>query len=427
MEHSKGPLKHSCVYQNVTHWDREGMILLNKHLHRNMRLSSQNQTKLHSRYSLVMLLMSCLLLVACNPGDLGRAVTGWTPIAFDTETSMLFSVDQDGYVKALKDNGYDGLSASWKYPPNKEDRLIGSFHPPVIHGESIFLTGANGHTYSINKSNGSLQDGGWRAPETLGVELPRLYSGIAIDEINNVGFVPDETGTLQGYKLETGKPLDWNFTAEAGIWGTPVIDENRIYFGSHDKNFYSIDIVTGELDWSFSANGAIVSQPALSEELVIFGSFDRTLYAVDKYSGTLRWSFEGANWFWAPPLINGTTIYAASMNGVLHALDHNGNHLWEYDHKEPIVSSPLMTDSGIVIVSTDGKLTLLDSTPQDIGESREKSSLELGDKNIKSPMLRHEEYVYVSSQNDKIRKLRVSSAGFNQIWCYDLEEEQFCD
>ena len=86
-----------------------------------------------------------------------------------------------------------------------------------------------------------------------------------------------------------------------------------------------------------------------------------------------------------------------------------------------------MTDSGIVIVSTDGKLTLLDSTPQDIGESREKSSLELGDKNIKSPMLRHEEYVYVSSQNDKIRKLRVSSAGFNQIWCYDLEEEQFCD
>ena len=218
------------------------MILLNKHLHRNIRLNSQNQTKLHSRYSLVMLLMSCLLLVACNPGDLGRAVTGWTPIAFDTETSMLFSVDQDGYVKALKDNGYDGLSASWKYPPNKEDRLIGSFHPPVIHGESIFLTGANGHTYSINKSNGSLQDGGWRAPETLGVELPRLYSGIAIDEINNVGFVPDETGTLQGYKLETGKPLDWNFTAEAGIWGTPVIDENRIIsLGSprHDDYFNS--------------------------------------------------------------------------------------------------------------------------------------------------------------------------------------------
>ena len=363
------------------------------------------------------------------PGDLGRAVTGWTPITLDVEDSSLISVDQRGHVRAFSQDSSNGLNLIWTYPPNKkkEDRLTGAFHPPVIRDGFVLVTGANGYVYSLNKSNGSISDGGWRAPESIGVELPRIYSGIAIDEASQLGFVPDDTGTLQGYDLNTGKPINWTFSASGPVWGTPVIEEDRIFFGSHDKNFYSINTSTGEVDWSFTTDGAIVSQATISEQLVIFGSFDRNLYAIDKYSGTLRWSFEGANWFWAPPTINGTTIYAASMNGVLHALDHNGNHLWEYDHEEPIVSPPLVTNSGIVIVSIEGKLTLLDPTPQDIGESREKSSLELGANGIKSPMIQQEEYIYVSSQNDTLRKLRVSGAGFNQIWCYDLDEEQFCD
>ena len=115
------------------------------------------------------------------------------------------------------------------------------------------------------------------------------------------------------------------------------------------------------------------------------------------------------------------------MNGTLHALDHNGNELWVYDHKEPIVSPPLITNSGIVIVSIEGKLSLLDSTPQDIGDSREKSTLELGNNGYKAPMIADNEYIYVPSQRDHLKKLRVSSAGFNEIWCYDLEEEQFCE
>lgn len=371
--------------------------------------------------------MTSIIVLGCRPGDLGRAVTGWSPITLDKESSLVIAIDQDGYVKAIQDNGYDGVNTSWKYPASKDDRLIGSFFPAVINDTSVLVTGANGHVYSLNKSNGSLSDGGWKAPETLGVELPRIYSGVAIDQENKVGFIATENGVLQGYDLANGKPLNWSFNIDSPIWGTPAVEQGRVYFGAHDKNFYSVDTSTGLVDWSYETSGAIVSQPVISEDIILFGSFDRNLYAIDKTSGALRWTFEGSNWFWAPPTISGTTIYAASMNGELYAIDHNGNSLWEYKHKEPIVSPPLITNSGIVIVSIDGKLTLLDATPQDIGEAREKSTLELGDTGVKSPMMHDEEYIYVSSQKDRLRKLRVSSSGFNQIWCYDLEEDQLCE
>ncbi len=382
--------------------------------------------------------MVCIILslgmISCMPGDLGRAVTGWSPVVYDADESLLITVDQNGYIHAFNDNGYDGLNPAWKYPQSKDDRLIGAFNPPLIHGNFVLVTGASGDIYSLNKTNRSFSDGGWRAPESLGKDLVPIYGGPAISPDGNTVYVVDvgvddngNRGQLQGYDTETGKPLDWVFTAEGPIWGTPVTEQDRIYFGSHDKNFYSVDTATGLVDWSFPTNGAVVSKPSISEQLVLFGSFDRNLYAIEKNSGVLRWTFQGPNWFWATPTISGTTIYVASMNGTLHALDHNGNELWVYDHKEPIVSSPLITNSGIVIVSIEGKLSLLDSTPQDIGDSREKSTLELGNNGYKAPMIADNEYIYVPSQRDHLKKLRVSSAGFNEIWCYDLEEEQFCE
>ena len=407
---------------------KRGTILLINIQPSHLKFPSRHRCSQLRILSICLAICAAIFLIGCNPGDLGKAVKGWTPIAMDYTTSIIYTVDQTGHVIAVQDQGFEGPKLLWSYPPGKEDNLKGSYQAPVIFEDNILVAGINGHIYSFNKTNHSLSDHGWKQPQSIGTDLPRIFTGVAVDPVNNKAYAGSDDGSMSSYELFTGKPHNWEgFQLDDKIWSTPLVHEGNLYFGAHNNNFYSVDGITGEIQWTFATDGAIPGSPIITEDLVIFGSMDRQLYALEHRTGTIRWTFEASNWFWAPPVVKGSTIYAASVDGVVHALDKNGNELWNYDHKEQIIASPAVTPSGLVIVSVDGKLTLLDPTPQDLGESRIKSTLELSEKGIKAQILSNEEYIYVSSQSNNLYKIRVSNSGFEKNWCYDLEEKSVCE
>ena len=181
--------------------------------------------------------------------------------------------------------------------------------------------------------------------------------------------VGSEDNRLYGFDAATGDPLWEPFVAGGKIWSTPVIQDNTVFFGSHDKNVYAVDLRTGEEKWRFATGGTVVAKPLIFDDKVIVGSFDRTLYALEAQTGTLAWAFKGSNWFWAGAVAGNSTIYAASMDGDVYALDRTGELQWEHRVEGAIASTPALVPERLVVAGVDGKISVLDIGVIDPGSS----------------------------------------------------------
>ncbi len=83
-----------------------------------------------------------------------------------------------------------------------------------------------------------------------------------------------------------------NKSSKARTFNPPVIQENTVYFGSADNNFYALDIESGYMNWVYETSAPINSLPTFDKENVYFGSSNGTVYAVSKETGKEKWSFD---------------------------------------------------------------------------------------------------------------------------------------
>jgi len=61
--------------------------------------------------------------------------------------------------------------------------------------------------------------------------------------------------------LKAQHSLNWEFETKGAVYSTPLLDEDNVYIGSADHNFYALDKETGEKRWEFPTKGEIHSQP----------------------------------------------------------------------------------------------------------------------------------------------------------------------
>lgn len=393
----------------------------------------------------VLLLIAILALTACTPRNLGSNTRGWSPAT--ASDGVVYVASQDGELKALVDQGRSGVNLKWSFT-GPENQLGGVFNPPVVGKNLVYFSGhgdEDGTLFAIDKETGTLAGQSWS--RTIGFnddQREHLVSGPAVDESLGVVIVGSEDGRLYAFDSDTGEQL-WDFAAEDKIWSTPVIDRTTVYFGSHDKNVYALDVTTGEFKWKFATGGTVVAKPLVSRGTVFIGSFDRTFYAIDADNGTELWRFDDAeNWFWAGAVASSSAIYAASMDGNVYALDRAGNLLWKHQMGSPIVSTPVLLSSGLVVASKEGKISLLNPTAGDIGKGRQMGSYATDSKDIRASIFAlpvdeenvsqsgiqdtgddQRESVFIGSQGGSVWRFEVKS-GVNLTWCFDLEEDAAC-
>ena len=380
-------------------------------------------------------------LVACNP-DLGSSTRGWTPAT--AANGVVYVVTQDGEVKALADDGFEGVRLRWTFTGG-EDRLVGSYNNPVTGYDLVYVSGIDGVLYALDQASGTLSGSGWFEPRDQGDERSPLVGSPALDETRNLVVVASEDGSLYAYRAHTGAPL-WQFASEGKIWTTPVIHNGTVFIGSHDHNVYAVDAETGAEKWRYTTGGSVVTKPLVYRDMVVVGSFDRKLYALDADDGIPVWTFDGSsNWYWAGAVAGGTAIYAPSMDGHVYALDRSGNLLWKHDLGGPVVSTPALLPGGLVVATKDGKISLLNPTPGDIGLAREISSLSVDPADIKAPIFAlpvdegslsrsgiqdtgddQRESVYIGAQDGTVRRIQVKS-GQVLVWCFNTEEDAVCN
>ncbi len=379
-------------------------------------------------------------LVACTP-NLGSSTRGWSPAS--ASQGMVYVATQQGQVKALTDGGFGDVRVRWT-SAGGEEQVIGAYNPPTVGRDFVYLSGIDGTLYALNKQSGSLSDGGWVRPLGQGEDTPALVGSPALDENLGLLVVGSEDGNLYGLDSRNGQER-WRFTAEDKIWSTPVIADGSVYFGSHDRNVYAVNAQTGAEEWRVTTGGTVLAQPLVSRGLVVIGSFDRKLYAIDASDGTVQWTFDGArNWYWAGAVASHSTIFAASMDGGVYGLDRSGNLLWQHNVGSAVVSTPALLPSGLVVATRKGKITLLNTAPGELGQTREISTLSVDPAEIKAPVFAlpvdddnlslsgiqdgrddQRESVYIGAQDGTVRRIQVKTAQI-LVWCYNTEEDEPC-
>ena len=192
----------------------------------------------------------------------------WSSPALDTGYNVIYVGTLGGTLYAI--NTADGTE-KWTY--ETEDIIIGSPSIDTTNGFVIFGSG-NGKVYALNRNDGSRK---W--VYTAGEEFattPAIDTTTDADAI----YITSEDGSLYSLNRTTGL-LNWKHATGDAITSSPAIDKNgTIYFGSLDKNIYSLS-KKGALQWTYKTQDEVHSSPAIgSNGLLYIGSSDGYLYAI---------------------------------------------------------------------------------------------------------------------------------------------------
>jgi len=163
---------------------------------------------------------------------------------------------------------------------------------------------------------------------------------------------------------------EWCFKSEKPNYyyvvpkSAPAIDEEKIYFGADNGNFWAINQSDGSVAWKYkvgfhSKGKYIFSSPAIYKNLVYFGAYDGNLYALDKETGRRIWMFMDADWIGSSPCIApnlgmlfvGLEFGLWNKRGGIVALDaETSKKRWEYFMPGLVHSSPAYSAVNNVVV-----------------------------------------------------------------------------
>lgn len=268
-------------------------------------------------------------------------------------------------------NGSEGKNIKWKTAIPKQGKSS-----PVIWGDKIFLTGAEGlqcEVYCIDRNSGSII---WTASASdipgEPAELPKMdmESGMAVSTVATNGEVVCAVfanGNLLTTDLDGRIKWSKNIGIPQNIYGyssSLIIYERTLHLKYDDDAKIALmgfDTETGELKWETSRKGRPTwSSPVIGyfnnkPQVIISGNPDVTGY--DAETGTELWSVDCLSGDVAPSVaVNSTMIYAVTDYSRLAAIKPGpgASIIWEDNYFTPDVSSPVANDELLFISTGNG-------------------------------------------------------------------------
>jgi len=152
----------------------------------------------------------------------------------------------------------------------------------------------------------------------------------------------------------SGEPL-WRFQTRRRIMSTPLIKDGIIFVGSDDWHFYALDIEQGYPIWRVRTKGPIVSSPAYGDGKVFFGSADGVFYALEAMGGREVWRYETGQPITSSPFVYKESVYFGCADNAVYSLHaKSGDMLWRFQTQGPVFSSPVV-DNDTVFIGSDDK------------------------------------------------------------------------
>lgn len=250
----------------------------------------------------------------------------------------------DGNLYAIQVNNGQ---LKWKFPTE------GIVHAsPVVYGNNIYVGSFDGNFYCIQKENGSLV---WKF-KTIGSEyFPKGEVQKAALVKDDIVYFGSRDYNIYALDAHTGM-AKWNMREPSGwIIATPTIYNESVYFGSSDAHlFYSMDKMTGAINWTAPVGMRVYGSAIVHNEWIYFGTFDGKIIGIDHLTGQRKWEFQTET-----SKLNYSSVY--SREGEFKdGFELYGNDLLaseELIHSlGSILSTPLIDNGIIYFGSSDGNL-----------------------------------------------------------------------
>ncbi len=279
-------------------------------------------------------------------------------------------------------DGVEGRNIKWKTAVPRHGQSS-----PVIWGDKLFLTGAEGSffdVYCFDKNNGDILWTG-AASDFPGAssEVPEsdAEAGMAVPTAavnEEVVCAIFGNGNLVCYDHQGNLKWGKNIGVPQSSYGysASLVMYNNLVFVQYDSQeaikLLAFEISSGELKWETPRSGRPVnSSPVLAifdrqPQILINGNPNVSSY--DPVSGKELWSLPGVSGDVAPSLaVNSSLVFAVTDYYNLIALKpgKNGSTLWEDNSFTPDVSSPVATDEFVFLSTGNGDVACYSSEKGD--------------------------------------------------------------
>lgn len=141
-----------------------------------------------------------------------------------------------------------------------ESYLIAS---PAVVGDELYVGTHTGEVVAVNWKTGKFV---WRYRAEREMEF---HASAAVTR--EVVLVGGHDKLLHCIDRRTGRPR-WTFPTRAAIDSSPVVVDDRVFFGSNDGNIYGVSIKTGKQVWKHNAGKDILAAPAIGEGCMVVGA-----------------------------------------------------------------------------------------------------------------------------------------------------------
>jgi outer membrane protein assembly factor BamB len=197
-----------------------------------------------------------------------------------------------------------------------------------------------------------------------GASVSRGWAGTAF--CDGIIYAGTSDGRVVAINSST-QSQSWNYTSNAAIYTTPIVDGDLVYVGTYSGQIYALTIVRGTERWVYPRTGsigAIVGRPVVTNETIYVSSSDGRVYALDTTFGDFKWTWPPlaekplAEKLWTSPAIVGNALYISTFDGYIYSLStETGASLnWSFKSVAGFASSPVIDGDTIYVGSFDRHL-----------------------------------------------------------------------
>jgi outer membrane protein assembly factor BamB len=82
---------------------------------------------------------------------------------------------------------------------------------------------------------------------------------------------------VRAFEPLTGKVI-WTFTARSRIDSSPVVVDQRVFFGAADGRLYALDLASGKEVWQYEAGGGFAGSAGIADNRLVIANDEGTVF-----------------------------------------------------------------------------------------------------------------------------------------------------
>jgi outer membrane protein assembly factor BamB len=308
-------------------------------------------------------------------------------VAADPQRGLALVGTRDGWLHAVRADG----SVAW------EVRAGGSFGPPAVEGDTVYVGSSDGRLYAVDIPSGktrwtydakedlstrpaladgtvlvaSLRDtvfaveaasGAWRWHHRREQRAGLTIMGAASVQVSgDTAFAAYSDGTVAALDVRNGAARWERRISPPGNHldvDALALDGGRLYAAAYSGAVLALDARTGETIWSFAAPGA--AQVALAGGLVVAVTA-ASVHALSPVDGGVVWTTPLGGSPGGSPALAGKWLLVPAGGGGLRWLEAaTGRPLRSFQPGTGILGSPAVASGRVYVLSNGGHLFALD-------------------------------------------------------------------